>query len=86
MPTDKESEIDTGPQEPAVQPMDFKTSLKSDGGRAAMLNQATNENNVYAPVGAIHNNNYSYNHVTNISQADFFKEMVRFTGANRTIR
>jgi len=86
MPTDKEGEIDTGSHEPAVQPIDIKTSSKSDEGRPAVLNQPTNVNNVSGPVQTIHNNNNNYNHVTNVIQADFFKEMVRFTGANRTIR
>jgi len=86
MPTDKGDEIDTGSHEPAVQSIDIKTSSKSDEGRPAVLNQPTNVNNVSGPVQTIHNNNYNYNHVTNISQADFFKEIVRFTGANRAIR
>ena len=86
MPTDKEAEIYTNPHAPSAQPINIQTSSKSDKGRPAILNQPTNENNVYGTVGAIHNNNNNYSHVTNIIQADFVKEMVRSTEANRTIR
>ena len=86
MPTDKKGKIDTGPHEPAAQPIDIKTSLNSDEGRPAILNQPTNENNVYGTVGAIHNNNNNYSHVTNIIHTDIIKEMVRCSDANQTVR
>ena len=82
MPANKQGEVDTGPHEPAAQPMDTKSSSKSDEGRPAILNQPTNVNQVYGTVQTITNTSINTNYVTNIVQEDILKEMVRSTDAN----
>jgi len=87
MPTEIEGEIDTGSHEPAAQPIDIKTSSKSDKGRPAILNKTTNVNKVYGgAVKTIKNITNNNNRVKNINQADVLKETVRSTDANQTIR
>jgi len=87
MPAEIEGEIDTGPHEPAAQPVDIKTSSKSDKGRPAILNKTTNVTKVHGgAVKTIKNITINDNRVVDINQANVLKEMVRSTDTNRIIR